>query len=354
MIFPTQIDTLFCQKALEGAPPSQKETASIQKENSKLLPRKIKVNRWTKEEDEWLLNGIKTFGTNWKIFINHYPAPAERPIRKATQCYDRYRYWKKLYSLEEIQSIEEPIRVVILDNKRGRRIANLFQKQHPKTTTPLIQKETDEKNVQEIAQTPPSKCMRQWIIDEDSQQTSACREFLQASAPFGEEKNEGELHVQKDSAYKSKYGLHWSLEEDERLLNGIKNFGTHWTKIADVYFKASPGSIVRTPSSCYDRYRKYWQRLYSVEEIQSIAEPIEVITLKGSRERRITHLFLISVPETQGLETVAMNNSIIPETSSHTAQATLENNMATFELDQNVFSPISHLLDEFMPQYFIR
>lgn len=87
--------------------------------------KKVKGN-WSKEEDEWLLKGIREFGEEWKKITEKYFITTEGDsLRSSKSCYSRYiTYWQNYYEIEEIQAFLGPIQVVRLKNSRDRRIAN--------------------------------------------------------------------------------------------------------------------------------------------------------------------------------------------------------------------------------------
>lgn len=78
-------------------------------------------------------------------------------------------------------------------------------------------------------------------------------------------------HIEKHKSPKkrSSYSVNrltfWSEKEDQKLFEGIRQFGTDWKQIADQYFFDS-----RTDRQCYDRYHKYWKKnkRYTIQDIQ--------------------------------------------------------------------------------------
>jgi hypothetical protein len=203
---------------------------------------------WTIEEDQSLLRGIQNFGNDWEKIANTYFKISQDAFsHKNTSCYNRYiKYWRKYHTLEEIEAISEPINVICLDSIRV--IANLLPQED------------------------------RWI-----QLALSFRNTQQTMFPSA-------------TSLADRKGKRWKREEDERLLRGIQEFGTDWRGIEKKYFPPSgQNSNPESYKRCYHRYKKYWRKFYSMEQIRSISEPIRVTGLKTSA-RKIANLASFSQP----------------------------------------------------------
>lgn len=145
--------------------------------------------------------------------------------------------------------------------------------------------------------------------------------FSQISVPL--------IEPEKSDSVPHRTFKRWTIEEDQCLLRGIQKFGNNWEKIADTYFKISPGAFSHKDKSCYNRYMKYWRKSHTLDEIEAISEPIKVIHLKNS-DRVIANLL------PQG-DSQNFANFYLSELSS-----TIQSQLAlSFENTQQTLSPSS-------------
>lgn len=64
----------------------------------------------------------------------------------------------------------------------------------------------------------------------------------------------------------------WTEEEDRMLLNAFRKHGENWEKVMEEYEKECKGNsiiFIRNKSSLIERYKSYWQKNFSIEDIKT-------------------------------------------------------------------------------------
>lgn len=325
--FQMQVSPLHSQQPLVSSIGKKEIQQTHQSKSNK---KRKKIEQWTEEQDCILINGIREFGNKWKEIADQcFTTPAGNYIREANNCYHRYRYhWKQRYSIENIQSIQGPIQ--ISGQRKCRQIDRIFQ---------LAKQEND---LTQIAgnfphQFPQPPHLTAAAIVENSNapfpspQSAAWGAQIQSVFSFSIQKRKQTnalAPLQQEMPDRNKKFLRWKAEEDQRLLEAIKKCGDDWLKISFEYFTTPQGVVLRTDTSCYDRYRYSWKKFYSIEQIQSMEDPISEIILRGNRILEIANSFLVSEKKNQSETTTvdqdSFDSSATPSSSSSLQHSTGE------------------------------
>lgn len=128
----------------------------------------------------------------------------------------------------------------------------------------------------------------------------------------------------------------WSINEDERLLNGIrlcngepKKNASLWRNISNLFFQDT--NPQRSPNSCYERYRNYWKkRGITIKFIKSKIGNIKI--QKVEKKKRL--MIIENQKENIRVLEILMVESFIDKYNEKQIKKNLENQIEEFNQSQ--------------------